>query len=56
MKQVIFHILCMLSYLLRPLRHNLYKKVLQYAYELQGVKFRGGDVLDIYIMMCILIM
>lgn len=42
MKQIIFHVLCILSYLLRPLRHNLYKKVLQYAYELHGVKFRGS--------------
>lgn len=41
MKQIVFHILCSLSYVLRPLRHGFYKVLLQKAYEIQGVKFNG---------------
>lgn len=41
MKQLLFHFLCIVSYLLRPLRHGLYKAVLQKAYQFQGVKFKG---------------
>ena len=39
MRHLIFFILSKISYLLRPFRHGLYMKVLQKAYELQGIKF-----------------
>lgn len=41
MRHLIFFILSKFSYLLRPFRHGLYMKVLQKAYELQGIKFKG---------------
>lgn len=40
-KRIIFKILMTLSVCLRPLRHNLYMRVVQKAYEFQGVKFIG---------------
>lgn len=41
MKRVIFIILKTISYLLRPLRQGVYIRILQIAYEIQGVKFKG---------------
>ena len=42
MKMLLFHFLKLISFLLHPIRHGYYIRVLQYAYELQGVKFRGN--------------
>lgn len=41
MKRILFYLLKLLSFFLRPVRHGYYVRVLQYAYELQGVRFLG---------------
>lgn len=41
MKRLYVIILKKLSYFLRPLRHGIYLRLLQKAFELQGVRFHG---------------
>ncbi|MCD7710452.1 MAG: hypothetical protein LUI04_03755 [Porphyromonadaceae bacterium] len=41
MKRVIFYILKLMSFVMRPLRHGWFMRVLQTAYQLQGVTFKG---------------
>lgn len=41
MIRVLFYILKTISFIIRPLRHGYYMRLLQKAYEIQGVNFRG---------------
>lgn len=52
MKRLIFHVLRIVSFVIRPLRHGLYMRLLEIAYKIQGVKFKGAAVYihhDVYI-------
>ena len=41
MKRVFYYLLKYLSFCLRPLRHGYYMRLMQLAYTIQGVKFKG---------------
>lgn len=41
MKRIVFYVLSFISFIMRPLRHGYYMRILQKAYEFQGVKFLG---------------
>lgn len=41
MKRILYYLLSGFSFMLRPLRHGYYMRVFQFAYEVQGVCFKG---------------
>ena len=41
MKRIVFYFLKWISFCLHPVRHGYYMRVLQAAYEIQGVSFNG---------------
>lgn len=41
MKRILFHFLKTVSYIIRPLRHGFYMRILEFAYKTQGVTFKG---------------